>query len=128
MAAHAARGAGLAPAVVEPQASEGAWLVHVELTGATLRDRLSPSEHAVALLSIAGRSYTQMAQERRASERTITNQLAACFSKLGISGRAELRAKAVRELSQLQSMPLRLIEPRPLAGYRLRRNISVGAL
>ena len=104
MAAHAARGAGLSPAVVEPQASEGAWLVHVELTGATLRDRLSPAEHAVALLSIKGQSHSQMAQARRASERTIANQLAACFSKLGISGRAELRAKAVQELSHAQSM------------------------
>lgn len=104
MAAHAARGGCLAPALVEPQALPYSWLICVTVPGATFLERLSPSEHAVARLSIEGRSYAQMARARRVSERTIANQLAACFRKLGVSGRSELRAKAVQELSQLESV------------------------
>lgn len=98
MAAHAARGSLLPPAVVELQEPDGCWLVHVKVPGASFADRLSPSEHVVAQLSIEGKNYAEMARVRRSSERTIANQLAACFRKLGASGRGELRAKAVREV------------------------------
>lgn len=99
MAAHAARGSLLPPAVVELREPDGGWLVHVKVPGASFADRLSRSEHAVAQLSIEGKNHAEMARVRRSSERTIANQLAACFRKLGVSGRGELRAKAVQEVS-----------------------------
>lgn len=104
MAAHAARGSALPPAVVERQEPDGGWLVHVKVPGASFADRLSCSEHAVALLSIEGKNYADMARARRSSERTIANQLAACFRKLGVSGRGELRAKAVQEVPNAASI------------------------
>jgi DNA-binding CsgD family transcriptional regulator len=51
---------------------------------------LSPAEFAVARLLIEGRSYAEVARLRQTSKRTVANQLASGFHRLGISGRAEL--------------------------------------
>jgi DNA-binding CsgD family transcriptional regulator len=51
---------------------------------------LSPAEFAVTRLLIEGRSYAEVALLRQTSKRTVANQLASAFHRLGISGRAEL--------------------------------------
>ncbi len=51
---------------------------------------LSPAELAVTRLLIEGRSYAEVARLRQTSRRTVANQLASGFHRLGISGRAEL--------------------------------------
>ena len=51
---------------------------------------LSPAEFAVIRLLIEGRSYVEVARMRQTSRRTVANQLASAFHRLGISGRAEL--------------------------------------
>jgi DNA-binding CsgD family transcriptional regulator len=54
--------------------------------------RLTPSEQAVVALAVAGHSNGAIAAARGSSPRTIANQLAAAYQKLGLSGRRELRA------------------------------------
>src|SRR5262245_61054841 len=68
---------------------------------ATRAPQLSPpdlteAERDVALLAAAGFSNEDIAQKRRCRPRTIANQLAAAYRKLGISGRRELRARLAR--------------------------------
>jgi DNA-binding CsgD family transcriptional regulator len=64
-----------------------------EETLAERAERLTPSERAVVALAVAGRSNGAIASLRGSSRRTIANQLAAAYDKLGLSGRRELRAK-----------------------------------
>ncbi len=56
--------------------------------------RLSPAEREVALLASAGCPSREIAERRGTSERTVANQLASIFKKLGMSSRTEL-ARAV---------------------------------
>jgi DNA-binding CsgD family transcriptional regulator len=51
---------------------------------------LAPAEHAVIALLIEGQSYAEIARARNTSIRTVANQVAAAFRRLGVSGRAEL--------------------------------------
>lgn len=51
---------------------------------------LAPAEHAVIALLIEGQSYAEIAQTRSTSIRTVANQVASGFRRLGVSGRAEL--------------------------------------
>lgn len=51
---------------------------------------LAPAEHAVIRLLIEGQSYAEIAQTRQTSIRTVANQIASGFRRLGVSGRAEL--------------------------------------
>jgi DNA-binding NarL/FixJ family response regulator len=104
MAALAARGAPLGRARCDSLRDDGRWVISVEIPGQTFRDRLSRSELEVARLSIEGKPHAVVAVERGTSVRTVANQLASVFAKLKVSGRAELRAKAVREYAaKLQS-------------------------
>jgi DNA-binding NarL/FixJ family response regulator len=57
---------------------------------------LSPAEYAVARLLVEGLSHAEIAASRRASARTIANQLATAFQKLGVSGRSELLCSVLR--------------------------------
>jgi DNA-binding NarL/FixJ family response regulator len=95
MAALAAAGERVQPARRE-RLSDSHYLISVQTPGARLRSVLSESEWAVARLSIEGRCHASVAASRGTSLRTIANQLAAVFTKLKVSGRAELRAKAIR--------------------------------
>jgi DNA-binding CsgD family transcriptional regulator len=52
--------------------------------------RLTPAEYAVTRLLVEGKSYADMALLRETSARTVANQLASAFHRLGVSGRAEL--------------------------------------
>ena len=53
---------------------------------------LSPAQREVALAAASGDSNAAIARRRRCSPRTIANQLAAVYRKLGIASRAELAA------------------------------------
>jgi DNA-binding CsgD family transcriptional regulator len=57
---------------------------------AALAPWLAPAEHAVINLLIEGQSYAEIAENRQTSIRTVANQVASGFRRLGVSGRAEL--------------------------------------
>jgi DNA-binding NarL/FixJ family response regulator len=57
-------------------------------------DELTPAERQVALAALAGLSNAAIARLRGSSPRTVANQLAKLFRKLGVSSRAELAACA----------------------------------
>jgi DNA-binding NarL/FixJ family response regulator len=94
-----ARGWRLPPARVE-QRSEGALIVSFELPGKRLMSRLTRGEAEVLRMTIEGKTHLEIARDRGRSRRTVANQLAAIFRKLGVSGRAALRAFAVEDESR----------------------------
>jgi DNA-binding CsgD family transcriptional regulator len=55
---------------------------------------LTPTERHVATLVIRGQSTAAIARARGTSPRTIANQLAAIYAKLGVRSRRELRARS----------------------------------
>lgn len=61
-----------------------------------VRNLLTPSEFKVASALLEGKSYAAIAKAREVSVRTVANQTASVFRKLGISGRRELLAYVVR--------------------------------
>ncbi|MDB4964227.1 MAG: hypothetical protein JWP01_4226 [Myxococcales bacterium] len=54
---------------------------------------LTPAEHAVAQLAMSGMSNAAIARRRKCSARTVANQLAAVYRKLGVQSRGELAAR-----------------------------------
>jgi DNA-binding CsgD family transcriptional regulator len=62
---------------------------------------LSSSEAEVAKLVAQGFMYKEIAQRRGTSQRTVANQLAAVFQKLGIGGRQELMALYAKNAASL---------------------------
>ena len=75
-----------------------------------LAEWLSPAEYAVTRLLVEGKSYQEMAKLRDTSKRTVANQLASAFHRLGISGRAELLCLlAKRKLGSSQAVTI--VEP-----------------
>lgn len=54
---------------------------------------LTEAERQVALDALAGYSNQAIAERRGSKMRTVANQLAAVYRKLGVSSRAELAAK-----------------------------------
>jgi DNA-binding CsgD family transcriptional regulator len=58
----------------------------------SLTHLLSPAVGAVVHLHAAGKTYAEIAAGRSTSPRTVANQLAAAFQRLGVSGRASLLA------------------------------------
>ncbi len=65
-------------------------IVSVERPDLALSNQLSPAEFSVARMLLEGRTHAEIAQLRQTSLRTIANQLAATFQKLGVSGRWQL--------------------------------------
>jgi len=61
-----------------------------------LRRLLSPAEYVVARLLVEGLTHAEIAATRGASARTVANQLATAFQKLGVSGRSELLCAVLR--------------------------------
>lgn len=59
---------------------------------------LSPAELLVARDAAEGLSNAEIATRRRRSVRTVANQLASIYRKLGVSSRAELAAHLLAEL------------------------------
>ncbi|MEZ4372296.1 MAG: LuxR C-terminal-related transcriptional regulator [Polyangiaceae bacterium] len=60
-------------------------------------EKLTAAEKEVTELLAKGLTNAQIAQQRRASERTVANQLQSIFRKLGVSSRSELIARLGRE-------------------------------
>jgi DNA-binding CsgD family transcriptional regulator len=57
------------------------------------RTVLTKGERSVIDLALSGLTNAAIARQRRSSPRTIANQLAAAYQKLGVGGRRELRAR-----------------------------------
>ena len=57
----------------------------------TLAGQLSPAEYQTMCLLVEGFSYARIAHSRKVAGRTVANQVASMFRRLGISGRSELR-------------------------------------
>ncbi len=98
-AAHAARAATeLRVARLErlQHAGTSYWVLSAPRPDVELGRVLSPAEYAVARLLVEGLSHAEIAASRRASARTIANQLATAFQKLGVSGRSELVCSVLR--------------------------------
>jgi DNA-binding CsgD family transcriptional regulator len=58
------------------------------------RRGLTPVEHQIIDALLAGRRNADIARERGTSTRTIANQVASIYRKLGVRSRAELVAQA----------------------------------
>ena len=98
-----------------------------------LSDWLAPAEHAVIRLLLEGQSYAEIAEARETSIRTVANQVASGFRRLGVSGRAELLCLVARWAFDPPAPPAkrpslvvlpnatgsRSRAPRPLRGARL---------
>jgi DNA-binding CsgD family transcriptional regulator len=99
MAAHAARGLDLGVARVEPVAGGSAdrFMLSCERPDCALRPALTEAECQVTRLLIEGRTHAQMARIRNKSPRTIANQLASSFRKLGATGRTALVSRLLRQ-------------------------------
>jgi DNA-binding CsgD family transcriptional regulator len=52
--------------------------------------RLSPAEEDVLRRMLGGQSNAEIAKQRRTSVRTVENQIAGLYRKLGVSSRREL--------------------------------------
>ena len=57
----------------------------------TLSERLPPAEYETICLLAEGCSYAHIAHSRQVAGRTVANQVASVFRRLGISGRSALR-------------------------------------
>jgi DNA-binding CsgD family transcriptional regulator len=66
------------------------WLVWSGRPELVLASQLSPGEVDVLLQLVAGQTYSEICRNRRTSPRTVANQIAAIYSKLKLSGRAQL--------------------------------------
>jgi DNA-binding NarL/FixJ family response regulator len=75
----------------------GATTIQVHLAERAL-GALSPAEREVALLALDGRSNAEIGSLRRSSARTVANQMATTFDKLGVRGRLALVRRLVGEI------------------------------
>jgi DNA-binding NarL/FixJ family response regulator len=66
-----------------------------EITGALAK--LTPAERDIALDVVEGSSNAAIARKRKRAVRTVANQLAAIFRKLGVGSRAELARLVIGE-------------------------------
>ena len=87
-----------------------------------LSEWLSPAEYAVTRLLVEGKSYQEMAKLRATSKRTVANQLASAFHRLGISGRAELLCLLAKRMlgggpAILSSKPALALPPDTVLGF-----------
>ena len=67
---------------------------HIPALGERLGE-LPPAERAVALALLEGHTNASIARRRQTSERTVANQVASVFRRLGVSSRAELAARVL---------------------------------
>lgn len=74
-------------------AGEELVVVSVPLERDAEVDRLGPAERAVAALVLRGLANEEIARARGTSVRTVANQLASLFRKLGVSSRVQLAAR-----------------------------------
>jgi DNA-binding CsgD family transcriptional regulator len=92
-AAHAARGDSVVcwgRASQVSHAGRSYRVVSLARPDAELASLLTPAQYEVVRLRVEGKSHVEIATCRHRSRRTIANQLAESFRRLGVSGRAEL--------------------------------------
>jgi DNA-binding NarL/FixJ family response regulator len=68
---------------------------------------LTPAERAVVELTVRGLSNAAIARKRCSSPRTVANQLAAIYKKLGVGSRRELRARVGDSEKTRETRPTR---------------------
>jgi DNA-binding CsgD family transcriptional regulator len=85
---------------------------------------LAPAEHVVINLLIEGMTYAEIAQARHTSVRTVANQVASGFRRLGVSGRAELLCLLARWAFEPPEPPAR--RPPSVVPATARKAISKG--
>jgi DNA-binding NarL/FixJ family response regulator len=117
LAAHAARGETetlacklsdfMLPASAEGARERSYLVVSVERPDLEIGSSLSAAEYAVARLLVEGKSYAEMAVVRGTSVRTVANQVASVFQKVGVSGRSEFLSSLVRA-GRAQTSPLQV--------------------
>ncbi len=84
------------PAGLEAYELAPGQVLFVHPFAATLDDaRLSPAEREVVALLLQGRDNASIARERGTAVRTIANQVASIFAKLGVHSRSELAVRAL---------------------------------
>lgn len=79
--------------VYEQEINSTSYFVISVAAGPRLADALSPAEREVAQDVLAGLANVEIASKRERSARTIANQLASIFRKLGVGSRFELTAR-----------------------------------
>ncbi len=99
-------------------------LITVPRPDTALQAWLAPAEHAVISLLIEGQCYSEIAQLRHTSIRTVANQVASGFRRLGVSGRAELLCLLARWSLEPPEPPAR--RPPSVVPSTARRAISRG--
>lgn len=72
---------------------EELMVLSVEVPKRPLHERLTPAERHVVIMLLEGLSNDEIARARGTRLRTVANQVAAIFDKLGVSSRGELAAK-----------------------------------
>lgn len=80
---------GLRASLVEID-GEGLLVLSYPVPSPRLPHSLTSAEREVALALLAGRSNRAIAQARGTAERTVANQVAAIYRKLGVRSRTEL--------------------------------------
>jgi len=91
--AHAAKGAGRLDGgrSAEFEYFETSYVALCVPSPDAVLDRfLSPAENAVMRMRLEGKSHAEIAARRRTSRRTVANQVATAFHRLGVSCRADL--------------------------------------
>lgn len=95
--ARANAGMGATPISRSRREADGASVLRVDLGETSAWAKLAPRERTVVALAVSGWPARRIAAHgRMRSSRTIENQLAGAFRKLGISGRAQLVARLFR--------------------------------
>jgi DNA-binding CsgD family transcriptional regulator len=74
-------------------AGEELAVLSVRVEPITLSPSLTEAEREVCRLALDGCSNQEIAAHRRVAPRTVANQLASIFRKLGIASRTELAAR-----------------------------------
>lgn len=107
MAVHAYRGVELEPARMYRVRNDGKeqLVVTAERPDRTLPAELTPSEAAVVRLLVEGNTHEQIGFLRSTSRRTVANQLASAFQKIGVSGRTELLSLLITRASHVTVSP-----------------------
>jgi DNA-binding NarL/FixJ family response regulator len=75
---------------LEPARDPHTLVLSFPVPNADLRELLSGSEAAIAREILAGRSNAEIARRRGTAIRTIANQIASIYRKLGVRSRLEL--------------------------------------
>jgi len=78
-------------------AGEDLVVISIPSDARALRDGLTRAEREITSGTLAGHSTAAIARLRGRSQRTIANQLASIYRKLGVSSRAELAARLFGE-------------------------------